>query len=360
MSEILRHTISDDSAWTADDLVRDRSWEVRLGPAHVAEFAAGLAAVQAQGLSLQQITRANFPCGPALRDLAAHVVSATRSGRGFTILRGLPVDGHSDDEVRLMYWGFCQHLGLCVSQDVQCALVADVKEKGIAAGPLTRAYGSKRVTSLHVDGTDVVGLLAVRQAPSSPLTTLASSITIHNEFLAQHPEWLPRLYAGFPWDRKGEQAAWEAPLMPQCLPVFSYAGGQLSAHYNRSWITSASVRRNLPFSDEEVAMLDFFDAMAKKHAYATAMAPGDVYFANNYTVLHGREGYEEDADTQADLKRLFLRIWFFVPEFRAFADEAVERYGITSFGNMGWTAQELAQGRNLADGHRRDFLHAVV
>ena len=242
-----------------------------------------------------------------------------------------------------MYWGFCQHLGLCVSQDVQCALVADVKEKGIAAGPLTRAYGSKRVTSLHVDGTDVVGLLAVRQAPSSPLTTLASSITIHNEFLAQHPEWLPRLYAGFPWDRKGEQAAWEAPLMPHCLPVFSYAGGQLSAHYNRSWITSASVRRNLPFSDEEVAMLNFFDAMAKKHAYATAMAPGDVYFANNYTVLHARRAFQDNPAA----KRLMGRLWLEAEWLRPVADPMI-RWGFSRYGNHGRTADQLFPGAALA------------
>src|SRR3546814_15081612 len=98
---------------------------------------------------------------------------------------------------------------------------------------MTRADGSKREARLHVYLADVVGLLGVRQAATDPRSTLTSAAAIHNAFVDRHPEWLPRLYEGFHWDRFGEQAPWEAPLSPAKIPVFSSAGGEVSVRYNR-------------------------------------------------------------------------------------------------------------------------------
>lgn len=359
MSTIHREKITDESAWSGPSIHNDRSWELHLDQATRDELDAALRQVKERGVTVQTMTRADFAAGPGIARLAEHIRESCRTGRGFTVVRNFPVKGYAEDDVRLMYWGLGKHLGTCVSQDIDCALVADVKEKGLARGPLTRAYGSKHETSLHVDATDIVGLLGVRQAKTGALSTLASSVTVFNEFVEHHPEWLPALFEGFHWDRKGEQAAWEAPISPHKMPIFTWSGKQLSARYNRSWITSASVRRNLPFTDDEKAMLDFFDAAARRHALTVEMKPGDVYFASNYTVLHGRHAYEEMPDTPQEDKRLFLRLWAYVPGFREFENEGVSRYGITNFGNMGWTSEELLQGKHLADGNRRSFQDAA-
>jgi hypothetical protein len=345
--------IGDARAWHGADLAGDRDWERTIAPAERAELDAALAAIGRRNLPLDRVTRETFPLGPALRNLVAAIDRAVRGGRGFIVLRGIPVAGHADEDVRRMYWGLCQHLGTCVSQDPDSALVADVKERGIPKAPMTRAYGSKRETRLHVDLADVVGLLGVRQAATAPRSTLTSATAIHNAFLERHPEWLPRLYEGFHWDRFGEQAPWEAPVSPEKIPVFSFAGGDLSVRYNRNWMLGAATRRNVPFTDEEVAIFDFFDETARRNALSVEMGAGDVYFVNNYAVLHGREAYDEAPDAQAAQKRLFFRVWMYLPRFRSFADEATVRFGLLGHGNLGWTAGELAAGWNDSAGHRR-------
>jgi hypothetical protein len=353
MTEILCKPIADQSAWNGADMQNDRSWELHLSDSERGELENALAAVKAQSLTLARLSRSNFPLGPATQRLATHIINALKGGHGFTVIRGFPVKGHTDDDIRLMYFGLAQHMGTCVSQDPECALVADVKEKGINKDPLTRAYGSKHPTRLHVDLADVVGLLGVRQAPTGALSLLASSTAIYNEFVKQHPEWMPTAFEGFYWDRFGEHKEWEEPTSPTKIPLFSLADGQLSTRYNRSWINAAAVRRNVPFNDVEQAILDFFDDTARKLSLPIKMQPGDVYFANNYTVLHGRDSYEETADAPLEHKRLFLRVWFNIPEVRSFADEATIRFGLSNHGNIGWTSRELSEGKNLVAGHQR-------
>ncbi len=353
MNDILRQPVTDASAWGPADLERDRSWDVELGAEHREELERGLKAVRQKGLDVARMTAQDFPTGPALRQLATRMVQDCRDGRGFIVIRGFPVQDHSADDVRLMYWGLAQQLGTCVSQDKHAALVADVIDRGQKKEPLTRAYGSKKESKLHVDLSDIVGLLCVRQALSSPPSVLGSSMAVYNAFVEEHPEWLERLYEGYPWDRFGEQASWEQPTTAR-IPIFSHADGQVSCRYNRNWITGAAVRMERPFSDDETAMFDFFDAAARKNSISLQLRPGDMYFASNYTVLHGKAAHEDEPDVE-DVKRLLLRVWINVPGFRRFSDEPTVRYGLTGHGNIGWTGDELLGGHNLKPGHTRQL-----
>jgi len=352
-SPTVSRLIADSSVWSGPEIQHDSSWAVEMDDGQRAELLAGLMHVKTEGLTLNEVERSRFPVGPGLLRLVDGIRQAVASGRGFVLVRGFPVAGHTDDDIRLMYLGLGRHLGTCVSQDVNCSMVADVKEKGLGTDKLTRAYGSKHGTRLHVDLADVVGLLGVRQANNGALSTLASSSMVYNEFVQQHPEWLDDAYEGFYWDRYGEHKEWEEPISPRKVPLFSFTDGHLSTRYNRNWITAASVRRNKPFTEREAAILDFFDAMARKHALPVRMRPGDVYFASNYTVLHGREAYEEEENTPSDQRRLFLRIWINIPDIRPIADESLVRYGLTSHGNIGWTSSELAEGRHLVPHQQR-------
>jgi hypothetical protein len=183
-------------------------------------------------------------------------------------------------------------------------------------------------------------------------------MTVYNAFVREHPEWLGRLAEGFHWDRFGEQAEWESPITAK-LPVFSEANGQVSCRYNRSWITGASVRMNRPFNETEVAILDFFDHAANRDSLKLELHPGDLYFASNYTVLHGKAAHEDEPEAP-DLKRLLLRVWINLPDFRAFSDEASARFGLTVHGNIGWTGEELLSGKHLSGGNHRMLLQRSV
>lgn len=355
MSEILREPVRDATAWRGDDLGDDPSWRVAIGEREREAMLAGLKAVQSKGLWFHQMEAADFPLDDSLRALVARIRHDVRDGRGFVLLEGFPLRNLSIDEIRLVYWGLSLHLGTCVSQDGRAALVADVWDRGQKKAPLTRAYGSKRESKLHVDLADVVGLLCVRQAKGGAPTTLASSTTVYNAFLEKHPELVPMLYEGFHWDRFSEHAAWEKPMSVAKIPVFSYAGGQLSCRYNRSWISGAFARLEKTMSNAEQVLFDFFDQAAEENRLEIDLQPGQLYFASNYTVLHGRAAYEEETEDFGE-KRHLLRTWLNMPGFRAFADEATVRYGLSSHGNIGWTGAELLARKHLEPGHRRSFV----
>lgn len=355
MSEVPTKPITGPAVWQATDLAGDRSWERRASPVEVEQMRAGLAALKAAGLTVETARSGDFPAGPELAGLAREVVAATRDGRGFIVLRGLPTAGLSVDDVRLMYWGFGTLMGVGLSQDGTCALVADVKERHVVLPPGQRGYGSKRENPPHIDLTDIVGLLCVRQAPGGAKSTLSSSGHVFNRVLAEHPEWLPRLAEGFAWDRRNEHAPWEPEVTPWKVPVFSEADGQLTTRFNRPWIQGVNRRQGSPPTDEENAMFDFIEAVARANHLEVEMAPGDVYFASNHTVFHGRAAYEEEPDWSEAEKRLFLRLWLNVPGFRAFADEAVVRHGQIAHGNLGWTNAELAAGLHRQPGAMRSF-----
>src|SRR5262249_1088474 len=98
---------------------------------------------------------------------------------------------------------------------------------------------------------------------------------------------------------------------------------------------------------------------ARANALEVEMAPGDVYYASNYTVMHGRAAYEEEGDWSDADKRLFLRLWLNIPGFRAFTNESAMRYGVISHGNLGWTPPELIAGRNRVQGAQRVYCDAA-
>jgi hypothetical protein len=353
--EILHEPVRGASVWTGETMAKDHSWERQVTAQESAELEAELGALKARARTFAEVDRSILRAAPALAGLARDITAAVKDGRGFILVRGFPVDGHSDDDIRMMYWRLGLELGTPITQDGHCALIADVKEKHIQVPPGTRHYGGMREARLHVDLSDVVGLLCIRQAPSSPLSTLASAGALYNAILAQHPEWLPRLYEGYQWDRMSEQAEWEDAVMPWKTPVFSYAGGQLSSRYHRGWIRAGAARKGETLTDDENAMFDFIDQTLAANAIPFQMGPGDVYFASNYTVLHGRAAYDEEPDWEQASKRLFLRIWLNIANFRTFADEESMRFGPIRHGNLGWTSRELAAGKNKTRGEVRVF-----
>jgi hypothetical protein len=103
---ILTAPVSDASAWRAADFIADRSWIVALTEAAVAEVDAALRHAQRQGKTAQTITRDGFPL-TSVGGLLADARHELEYGRGFLLLRGLPIDRYTDEEAGLLYRGTC-------------------------------------------------------------------------------------------------------------------------------------------------------------------------------------------------------------------------------------------------------------
>ena len=341
--------IENASAWMADDLERDQSWKFSFSDQQRAELDKALQQVNERGLQFAEIQKEDFPL-PSLSQILQGVFDELRDGRGFAFISGMPTE-YDYGDLEKLYWGLCAHLGTGVTQNCEAGLIHYITDGQLRPQHGARILGKPRPVKLHVDLSDCVGLFCVRQAPDDPPSLIASSMTVYNEILRQHPEYLPRLYEGFPWKRI-ETYPNETPYSNFNVPAYSAADGVVTCRFHPGWIRGGMEEAGQTLTDEETEIFDFIAETSVAHSFAFPLHKGDIALVNNYTVFHGRVGHEPIEDEAQ--KRVLLRVWLDLPDVRPFADEGNIRYGAVRHGKMGWTAADLLAGNHLTPHRRRE------
>ncbi|MGI3166046.1 TauD/TfdA family dioxygenase [Pseudooceanicola sp. 200-1SW] len=307
------------AAWKAADFARDDSWIHPLSEADIAAIDAALAGLEAKGLIMPDFTAADFPLGPLEAELAA-CSDELENGRGFCVLRGLPVERYTEAEIDTLYYGIGLHMGQPVGQNPRGDLIGTVMHVGDATKKETRVYETNLYLPYHSDPSDVVGLLSIRKAKTGGLSSLISVAAIYNEILANHREYLGLYYR--PW-----YFAHLCEDTPSLSPIFSVNEGKLSCRYLRQYTELGHEIMGQPLSKVEIEALDLFDAMISRDDLRLDMMlePGDLQFANNYMVLHSRNAFEDHAEPEQ--RRKLLRLWLKMPNARRLASEFPGRNG---------------------------------
>lgn len=313
-TSVVRHRIDHPSAWTVQDFRSPDDYSITLTATQLADIADCVKAVRAAGLALDDIERKHFPL-PTLTDTLAAIGREVADGRGFVVLRGLPVEAYSKDEIGFLYWGIGTHLGIGQSQSVMGDRLGHVKDFS-REDPNARAYRNKQELSPHTDLSDFVSLCCLRSARAGGVSRLASALTIHNILLAERPHYLDRLYRGYTWHRRGEQRPGDPPVTPHLVPIFSNVDGKVSVRYVRSYIEAGMAEVGSPVDDLDREILDFVEQTSKRSDVMLefTLAPGEMYFLNNYTILHARTSFEDYEEE--DRRRHLLRLWLEVPGMR--------------------------------------------
>lgn len=319
MGLILKQKITGPAAWTGQGLAGDTSWIHVLTADAVASIDAALAAVKGKGLKFPHFGKADFPLDAQALKLPQHA-NELENGRGFMLMRGLPIERYSDDDINIIYYGIGLHLGEPVRQNPKGELLGSVMNVGDTSLKTTRVYETNLYLPYHSDPSDVVGLLCVRQAKSGGVSSLVSVAAVYNEILEHHPEFLGLYYRPMYFAHLCE------PL-PSLSPIFSHHLGKLSCRYLRQYIELGHEIREQPLSKVEFEALDLFDSIIHKASIRVDMMlePGDIQFANNYAVLHSRTEFEDDANPA--LHRKLLRLWLKMPNARTLAPEFPGRNG---------------------------------
>jgi hypothetical protein len=191
--DMLLEPYVDASAWTGVDMQNDDSWIYHLSDEEITEIESALQHVKAKGLKHSEITEADFPM-PHFGPTVAAMREQVENGRGLCVLKGVPVQGKSVDDVELVYAGLAAHVGKSIVQDPQGTLIDHVMDRGLDYGDISvRGYTTNAELTPHCDSGDIVSLLCVRQAMSGGINTLASSTAIYNELLAKHREYIEAL-----------------------------------------------------------------------------------------------------------------------------------------------------------------------
>lgn len=327
------------SAWLAPVMEVDPEWRITLTPTQQSEILAALANVKNSGLGLVDIDVNTFRL-PGLKRLLEEVGTELRNGRGFVLLRSFPVDGLSVEDAELAYCGLCVHLGTPVSQNAAREYFAHITDKGTLPNGFARGYATNRDAKFHIDLTDVVGLLCLRQAREGGISRIASSISVLNALITERADLLPVLLEGFPWDRRDETAPKEAPIGPR-IPVFSEKDGLWACRYNRNFIESAYRRQNSAIPTIVSEAFDFMDAAAGRpeHMLEMDFQPGDIQLLSNDTVLHARTEFLDHPEPER--KRMLLRAWLQMEPPRPLADPDILRDAFVRYGYLGRTMKEL-------------------
>ena len=316
--------------WRGDELADDGRWLWRLAGAELDELLAVSAPLAGSDLAVLGQSPPDLPTlAPKLGALRQRLID----GRGFELLRGLPIAEIGAEHAAAAFALLGSHLGTFRIQNAAGDLIGHVRNTGAdAADPAVRIYQTNARQTFHTDSTDVVGLLCLETAAEGGDSLLVSAATIYNEMLDRAPDLAAALFEPVATDRRGE-------VPPGCdpwftIPVLSWYDGHLTVLYQRQYIDSAQRFDGAPrLAAEQVAALDLFDEIAETPGVHLAMTleAGDMQFVHNHALLHDRTAFVDKPGSPRHL----LRLWLSVAGDRELPPVFAQRYGSIAVGDRG-------------------------
>ena len=251
---------------------------------------------------------------PALAEIADGIRRRIRSGPGFGVVRGLPLQGWTDEEASMLYWGLGTYLGGPQPQNRHNDRVYLVQDTGAT---VAEARGSKTNSALiyHTDSAsayadshpDILALLCLRKAVSGGESLMVSGHTAYNALLQTQPELVEELYGEFCWDRSKDVREGEDPVT--IGTVFTDSADGVRIRYNRLHLELGHMLASRPVSDRQREALDAYDRILNDPANSVEfkLDPGDVFFADNHVTLHNRRGFVDAPEVEN--RRCLVRLW---------------------------------------------------
>ena len=319
------------AVWLGRDMAKSDEWIHTLTEDDIGELDAALRQTQRRGLAIIDIGRRDFPLptlGPVLDELQDQVIN----GRGFVLIKRIPVERYTDTEAQTIYWGMGTYWGDAVSQNGKGHVLGHVKDLGLPeADPARRGYQTTLKLRYHTDSCDIVGLMCLAKAKSGGLSSIASSTAIHNEILRRRPDLIEVLRGPFYMDRKCEVPDGKLPYFT--TSVINYDGGYMTCFYARGDIDYAQRFDEVPpLNDEQLEALALMDALAEDFSLKMDIEVGDIQLLHNHVILHARTVVEDYPEFER--KRHMVRLWLSAPNGRPLPPSFAERYGSIEVGTV--------------------------
>jgi len=305
-SAIPMQPLVDPAGWYPEELAANEDWIYELSEAEVDELRQAVASIQRRGLDIPQITRATFPL-PRLDAALQALYDELLEGRGFVLIRGLPIGEFDKTQAGIAFWGVGTRFGRALSQNPKGHLLGHVKDfGGDYKDPNVRGYQTNDEMTFHSDQCDYVALLCIQPSKSGGASRVASTVTLYNEMLKACPDLVRELIADFYFTKHGEIAPGERPWYR--MPVFSFHQGYFTSRGAGAHIRKAQSLPGVPsFTEAQRAALRAYQEMAKQVHFDMEFRPGDIQVLHNHVMLHTRTAFEDWPEPER--KRHLMRLW---------------------------------------------------
>jgi hypothetical protein len=312
--------LESDLVWDNTDIAARYNWNYQLTGPDLDEIEKALQHFKFLNKPLGFVNQNSFPL-PNLHSKLREISNEIHNGFGFKVIRGLPVDTHTREEIFTIYAGLASHIapirGRQDSQyngkpaDVVLNHIKDLSSQYDPSKIGAPAYTADKQV-FHTDSGDVIALLCLQEAAEGGESKLSSSWRVYNELAATRPDLIRTLAEEWPaeiFDNKSKPYINRALLHYQ--PKTSELEERMIIQYARRTFTGfQGLPRSPdipPISEAQAEALDALHFLAEKHAVSLDFKKGDVQFANNLSIFHARDGFTNSVEKQRHLVRLWLR-----------------------------------------------------
>ena len=306
------------SVWMGSDLRNSTEWVYELPRTALNEIDTCLVRLKATGKPVEAIVRDDMPLG-TLDNAIKSIREEVATGRGFVVIRGLPAEKYTLDELAMIYWGLGSHFGRAMPQSYLGDYIGTIMDMSDEQPDrrLRRGYHSGGAQLVHTDACDIVSMLSIRVAKQGGEARLASAHAVHNLMLEHAPGLLQAFYDGFllRGTDNDAAAAGRPAFYGYRVPAYAYTDGWLNCSFVRGYVDRAVTAGDATLSPVEQAALETFAALSNHPDVCldTLLLPGDMQFVNNRTMLHGRAFFEDHPEKER--RRHLLRLWLSVDEW---------------------------------------------
>ena len=317
-----RIPIDEPCNWTAVDFSFAPKPQYSLNSAMINEIETAARTALAEGRPHYEWRKTDFDLQVSSPTLAK-AYNDIEDGVGFAIVGGWPVGDHSYEMNVAAYGVIASHIGEIKIQNYEGDWIVDVVNTNKPYSHTSRGYQSSDLLPFHSDGADISGLLGLGEAAWGGETILVSAITLYNTLADERPDLLPILERGFYHHRRGQHPAGEHPLSSNRIPVFAFHNGLLHSCYNRNPIEWVS-HEGMKLMERETEALDVIDAIVARPELQVSITigAGEMLFFNNFTALHSRTAFKDDADQ----KRHLVRLWLEDPNSKRLGETLLDLY----------------------------------
>lgn len=295
--------------WEGKDFIDEDQWIVNLTENQLHEIDGALRHFQSLNKPLGHINRETFPL-PSLAPVLLSLSGELYSGRGFFVLRTIPVEKYNHEEIVIIYCGISSFIGSARGrQDVTGAVIAHIKDLSVSHAHEKGHKGNTAYTTdkqvFHTDVGDLIALICLSTSEEGGTSRLCSGPRIYNEIAATRPDLIRVLSEPWPHDSFGGSPGYTYK------PLLYWEDGHIIIQYTRRLFTGYGEQTRSPhipaITEAQAEALDTLQFVAEKLSLALNFRKGDIQYINSLGLLHARDSFRDSPEKTRHLIRLWLR-----------------------------------------------------